>query len=97
LQRAQTVGERTKGGAHPREQYKVAAHLDVTVALARSINPYSNGNWEGDGVRPDIPVPAADAFDHAFQLALEHVLTLGDTGLRRPVADEARLASSKLA
>jgi C-terminal processing protease CtpA/Prc len=97
LQRAQTVGERTKGGAHPREQYKVAAHLDVTVALARSINPYSNGNWEGDGVRPDIPVPAADAFDHAYQLALQHVLTLGDTGLRRPVADEARLASSQLA
>jgi hypothetical protein len=42
-------------------------------------------------------VPAAGAFDHAYPRALEHVLTLGDIGLRRPVADEARLASSTLA
>jgi C-terminal processing protease CtpA/Prc len=94
--RAKTVGERTRGGAHPRGQYKVAAHLDVTVSYARSINPVSQGNWEGDGVRPDIPVPAAEAFDAAYGLALEHVLALGDTGARRSVADEARLALSEL-
>jgi C-terminal processing protease CtpA/Prc len=97
LHRAKTVGEATKGGAHPRGQYKIDTHLDVTVSYARSINPYSKGNWEGDGVRPDIPVPADDAFDVAYQLALEHVLTLGDTGVRRPLADEARLALSDLA
>jgi len=96
LKRAKTVGEASKGGAHPREQYKVAEHLDVTVSIARSINPVSKGNWEGCGVLPDIPVPAAEAFDVAYGLALEHVLTLGDTGVRRQVADEARLALSDL-
>jgi C-terminal processing protease CtpA/Prc len=96
LDRAKTVGERTKGGAHPRGQYKVATQLDVTVSFARSINPYSKGNWEGDGVQPDISVPVADAFDVAYQLALAHVLTLGDTGPRRSVAAEARLALSEL-
>jgi hypothetical protein len=56
----------------------------------------SKGNWEGCGVLPDIPVPAAEAFDVAYGLALEHVLTLGDIGARRQVADEARLALSEL-
>ncbi|HEV7978097.1 S41 family peptidase [Amycolatopsis sp.] len=96
LDRAKTVGEATKGGAHPRGQYKVDTHLDVTVSYARSINPYSKGNWEGGGVQPDIPMPADDAFDVAYRLALEHVLALGDTGVRRLLADEARLALSEL-
>jgi C-terminal processing protease CtpA/Prc len=94
--RAKTVGEVTRGGANPRRQYKVATHLDVTVSHARAINPVSGGNWEGRGVQPDIAVPAADAFASAYQLALEHVLTLGDSGARRSVADEARLALSEL-
>jgi C-terminal processing protease CtpA/Prc len=96
LKRARTVGEPTRGGAHPRGQYKVATHLDVTVSYARSINPVSQANWEGGGVVPDIPVPAAEAFSHAYRLALDHVLTLGDTGPRRAVADEARLALAEL-
>jgi len=94
--RAKTVGERTKGGAHPRDQFKVATHLDVTVSCARAINPVSRSNWEGGGVVPDIPVPAGDAFEAAYRLALDHVLTLGDTGPRRAVADEARLALAGL-
>lgn len=94
--RAKTVGEPTKGGAHPRDQFKVATHLDVTVSCARAINPVSQANWEGVGVVPDIPVPASDAFDTAYRLALDHVLTLGDTGARSAVADEARLALAEL-
>lgn len=94
--RAKTVGERTRGGAHPRDQYKVADHLDVTISCARAINPVSRTNWEGVGVVPDIPVPASEAFSTAYRLALEHVLTLGDTGPRRTVADEARLALAEL-
>ncbi|MCU1685544.1 MAG: hypothetical protein JWQ81_6283 [Amycolatopsis sp.] len=93
--RAKTVGEPTRGGANPRRQYKIATHLDVTVSHARAINPVSGGNWEGCGVQPDIAVPAAEAFTTAYQLALEQVLTLGDSGARRPVADEARLALSE--
>ncbi|WP_370969953.1 S41 family peptidase [Amycolatopsis sp. cg9] len=88
--RAKTVGEATRGGAHPREQYKVDTYLDVTVSIARSLHPETGENWEGTGVRPDLPVAADEAFDTAYELALRHVLELGDDGPRRAVADEAR-------
>ncbi|MEV5719946.1 S41 family peptidase [Amycolatopsis mediterranei] len=94
--RAKTVGESTRGGAHPREQFKVDTYLDVTVSIARSYDPESGENWEGIGVRPDIPVAADKAFDTAYELALRHVLELGDAGPRRVVADEARAALDQL-
>ncbi|RSD20246.1 S41 family peptidase [Amycolatopsis eburnea] len=90
--RAKTVGEATRGGAHPREQYKVDTYLDVTVSIARSLHPETGENWEGTGVRPDLPVAADQAFDTAYALALKHVLTLGSAGARRGVAEEAREA-----
>ena len=77
LGRARTVGETTRGGAHPREQYRVDTHLDVTISFARSINLVSGTNWEGTGVRPDVPAPAADAFERAYRLALEDIGTSG--------------------
>ena len=55
----------------------------------RAINPVTGTNWEGTGVEPDVELPAAEAFDAAYGLALDHVLTLGDDGTRREVADEA--------
>ncbi|WIX86976.1 S41 family peptidase [Amycolatopsis sp. DG1A-15b] len=94
--RAKTVGEPTRGGAHPCEQYKVDTYLDVTVPLARSYDPKTGENWEGVGVSPDLPVAADKAFDTAYALALRHVLELGDAGPRRLVADEARKALDQL-
>ena len=94
--RAKTVGEATRGGAHPREQYKVDTYLDVTVSIARSFHPETGQNWEGTGVRPDIPVAADEAFVTAYALALRHVLELGSAGPRRTVADEARQTLDQL-
>lgn len=34
-----------------------------------AINPYSNTDWEGIGVEPDVKVTAADALDRAEKLA----------------------------
>ncbi|MFF5210897.1 S41 family peptidase [Streptosporangium sp. NPDC000396] len=90
--RATIVGERTKGGAHPGDRYRVDTHLRVFVPIGRAINPVTGSNWEGTGVVPDVDLPAESAFDHAYRLALRHVLTLGDTGPRRTVAEEARQA-----
>jgi C-terminal processing protease CtpA/Prc len=87
--RATLIGETSRGGAHPTDWHRVSAHLQVTVPFARSISPVTGTNWEGTGVTPDIQLPAADAFGAAYKLALEHVLTLGDTGLRRTIATEA--------
>ncbi len=90
--RARVVGERTGGGAHPREAFRVGVHLEATIPVARPINPHSGTNWEGVGVIPDVPVAADDAESTAYRLALQHVATLPSDGYRREVADEARSA-----
>lgn len=75
LGRAQTVGEATGGGAHPREGWTVHPHLEASVPVARGVNPVSGTNWEGVGVRPDVPCDAADAPARALALALERLAT----------------------
>ena len=69
LGRATVVGERTRGGAHPRIGFRAHPHLEVHVPVARPVNPVSGTNWEGTGVTPDVEVPADDAFDVAYRLA----------------------------
>ncbi|NEB34623.1 S41 family peptidase [Streptomyces sp. SID14446] len=69
LGRAVIVGERTRGGAHPREGWTVHPHLEATIPVGRSANPVSGTNWEGTGVVPDVACPAADALDRAHALA----------------------------
>jgi Peptidase family S41 len=73
LKRATIIGERTKGGANAREGFRVHAHLEATISVARGVNPVSGGNWEGTGVTPDIEVPAGQALDRAHGLALEQL------------------------
>jgi hypothetical protein len=63
LGRARVVGEQTRGGANPREGFRVHPHLELTVSVARAVSPITGGNWEGVGVTPDIAVPAEQALD----------------------------------
>ncbi|MER5383336.1 S41 family peptidase [Streptomyces sp. NPDC002688] len=70
LGRAVVVGERTGGGAHPRDGWTVHPHLEATIPVGRSVNPVSGTNWEGTGVQPDITCAAADSLDRAHALAL---------------------------
>ncbi|MFI2608974.1 S41 family peptidase [Kitasatospora sp. NPDC018619] len=69
LGRAEVVGEATRGGAHPREGWTVHPHLELSVPVARAVNPVSGTNWEGTGVRPDVPCDAGSALDRALALA----------------------------
>ncbi|MFF0072705.1 S41 family peptidase [Streptomyces sp. NPDC005494] len=69
LGRAVVVGERTRGGAHPREGWTVHPHLEASIPVGRAINPVSGTNWEGTGVQPDISCAASDALDRAHTLA----------------------------
>jgi len=73
LKRATIIGETTGGGAHPTNAMIVQRDFILRVPFARAINPVSKTNWEGTGVTPDIAVPAAEAFDKAYALALEKV------------------------
>lgn len=59
--RATVVGERTGGGAHPREGFRIHPHLEVTVPTGRPVHPVSGTNWEGTGVEPDLPTSAEKA------------------------------------
>ncbi len=71
LKRATIIGETTGGGAHPTQPMIVQKDFILRVPFARAINPVSKTNWEGTGVTPDIAVPAAEAFDKAYAMAVE--------------------------
>ncbi|WP_144126397.1 S41 family peptidase [Catellatospora sichuanensis] len=91
--RATLIGETTRGGAHPTERFPITPTLEITVPVARSINPVTGANWEGTGVVPDVAVPAEQAHAVAYRLALEHVLAVSASPA---VRDEARDALTAL-
>lgn len=69
-ERAEVIGETTRGGAHPTERYPVTEHITVTVPTARTTNAVTGTNWEGVGVQPDRDVTADTAFEVAYKEAL---------------------------
>jgi hypothetical protein len=71
--RVTIVGEVTGGGANPGRFHPLPNGYAIFVADARSVNPITGTNWEGVGVQPDIPVPAAEAFVTAYRRTLEGV------------------------
>ncbi|GAB2459910.1 S41 family peptidase [Jatrophihabitans fulvus] len=73
LGRATVVGEVTGGGANAREGFRVAPHLELCVPVVAARNPVTGTNWERVGVRPDVPVPAADALRVAHDVVVEHL------------------------
>jgi hypothetical protein len=71
--RAVVVGENTGGGAHPGDLASLPHGFTVFVPSGRAINPVTNTNWEGTGVKPDVAVASDAALDTAHKLALEKV------------------------
>ena len=72
-------------------QFWTLAHptMEITVPMARAVNPVTGGNWEDTGVVPDVEVPVAAAFDTAYRRALEHVLTTSAPASVRAEAEAA--------
>jgi C-terminal processing protease CtpA/Prc len=75
LGRATIVGETTRGGANPREGFRVHPHLEATISVATAVSPQTGSNWEGTGVMPDIQTTADRARDTAYRRALQDVST----------------------
>jgi hypothetical protein len=71
--RAVIVGETTGGGAHPGDVVPLPHGFTVFVPSGRAINPITNTNWEGTGIKPDVSVPAEAALETAHKLALEKI------------------------
>jgi hypothetical protein len=69
LKRATLVGETTGGGAHPVRPFSVNEQFSVMVPYARAVNPITQTNWEGVGVKPQIEVEASQALERAKDLA----------------------------
>jgi C-terminal processing protease CtpA/Prc len=90
--RATLIGRATRGGAHPTDAFPLTPTLEITIPVARSINPVTGTNWEGTGVIPDLEVPAEQAFDVAYRMALRHVL---ETSTVQLVLDEVHAAMSE--
>ncbi len=67
--RATIVGETSGGAANPGGPIGTGGGLMVFVPTGSPVNPISHGNWEGVGVRPDVPVESAEALDAALRLA----------------------------
>jgi hypothetical protein len=68
--RATIVGERTGGGAHPGAWFPIDDRFSIFIPLSRYVSATSGGDWEGDGVRPDVICGASEALERAHRLAL---------------------------
>jgi C-terminal processing protease CtpA/Prc len=66
LGRATVVGETTRGGAHPSAVVWLRQQIELRLPVARPVSAATGTNWEGSGVRPDIPVPADGALGAAL-------------------------------
>jgi hypothetical protein len=72
--RATLIGETTLGGAHPISILRLEDHFEARVPFVNSINPVTKTNWEGIGVKPDIPVQEYDALYVAQVLELRKIM-----------------------
>jgi hypothetical protein len=75
LKRATIVGETTGGGAHPVDFKIINDLFTLKLPFARAINPISKSNWEGTGVIPHVKVPADSAFNIAYLMALDTLIS----------------------
>ena len=67
------VGATTAGAANPGGFVRISDHLAAFVATGRAVNPVTNTNWEGVGVKPDVAVPAHEALRTAHVHAIEQL------------------------
>jgi hypothetical protein len=84
--RATLVGQTTGGGANAGDRFSLGHGLVINIPTARAINPITQTNWEGVGVKPDIEVPAAQAQQVAYLAILKSMV-----GKAKDLRDEERL------
>ena len=89
MKRATLVGETTGGGANPINNFRINDRFQVSIPIARAVNPITGTNWEGVGVEPDVRVPAADALQTAQVAALEKRLERTRDPAQRTAIEDA--------
>ncbi len=76
--RATLVGQTTYGGANPGGMFPVINGFSAFISTGKAINPITNTNWEGVGVKPDVDIAAEDALDWAIDDALNKLAATTD-------------------
>ena len=87
--RATVVGETTAGAGYNVAIMPVGDGLVVGVSVAKPMHPKTGRGWEGDGVKPDVSIAAADALTTAHASALRKLLAKESEGPRRKELDWA--------
>jgi C-terminal processing protease CtpA/Prc len=85
--RATLVGQTTAGAATPGGFRPLAHGFAAFIPMQIVSHAVTGKNWEGTGVSPDVPVPAAESLAHAHRLALEAILKDAQ-GIHRAIAQE---------
>jgi C-terminal processing protease CtpA/Prc len=72
--RARVVGDTTGGGGHGINFRQLTPHFAASIPFIKPIDPNTGRGWEGEGVVPDVRVPADQALGAAQAEALRGVL-----------------------
>ena len=64
--RATLIGERTAGAGHFGGMLPLNDNFAAFIPVGRTFDPDTNQGWEGQGVAPDVEVPAAEALIEAL-------------------------------
>lgn len=70
--RATIVGEKTAGEMLSQKPYDIPGGLHLFLPIADYYSAY-HGRIEGNGVEPDVKVPAAEAMDYALKAVQNHL------------------------
>jgi C-terminal processing protease CtpA/Prc len=83
------IGETTGGGANPGGLMPLGAGFVAFIPTGRAINPITGTNWEGTGVKPDVPTSAAAALKLAHAQAVRTLLKAEKDAERRKTLEHA--------
>ena len=72
--RAIVVGENTAGGAHPVTRIPIDNRFFIQVPIGEIKGPVSKKDFEGEGVKPQISIPAYKALNEAHRLAIRAIV-----------------------
>lgn len=65
--RATLIGDTTRGAGHYGDAVELADGYSMFIPYGDTVDPKSGKGWEGDGVAPDIAVPAREALDYVLE------------------------------
>lgn len=83
LGRATLVGEPTYGAGRNNPSFSTGLGFVTSVSVSTVKDPRTGAEWEGVGVKPDVPVPPRNALVAAHTLALRTLADRADTPARR--------------